>query len=110
MFNKERATLLAYYDDAIFDQYNHTIATVWQLSFERVRQQDPVAAQILDACGFLQPDAIPVIFFENQSSVLLSSAAGEHSNRVVRASIAVLVEFSFLKRTRIERKDDDGDP
>ena len=111
MFNKERDILFAYHDDSISDQYKHTIATVWQLSFERVRQQDPVAAQILDACAFLQPDAIPVIFFENQSAILLSpQPADEHSKRIVRAAIAVLIEFSFLKPTRTERENDDGDP
>ena len=111
MLNKERDILFAYRDDSS-EQYNHTMATVWQLSFQRVRQQDPVAAQILEACAFLHPDAIPAIFFENQSSILSSPGQGvdEHSKRVVRAAIAVLIEFSFLKPTRTECEDDDGDP
>ena len=69
-----------------------------------------LAAQILDACAFLQPDAIPTIFFENQSAIFSSPAADEHSKRVVRAAIAVLIEFSFLKPTRTERENNEGDP
>jgi hypothetical protein len=114
MFNKERDILLTYHDELILDQYKYTIATVWRLSLERLRQQNPVAAQILDACAFLQPDAIQVIFFENQSSILLTSAASQvsskHSERIVRAAITVLVEFSFLKPTRTEFENDEGDP
>src|SRR4051812_2585652 len=48
MFNKERDVLFTYRDESILDQYEHTITTVWRLSFERLRHQDPVAAQILD--------------------------------------------------------------
>ena len=111
MLNKERDILFTYRDDSS-ELYNHTMATVWQLSFQRVRQQDPFAAQILEACAFLHPDAIPATFFENQSSILSLPGQGvdEHPKRVVRAAIAVLIEFSFLKQTRTECEDDDGDP
>src|SRR5206468_2885081 len=69
MFEKKHDILLAYYSQDN-DQYKHTVATVWQLSFEEIRQKNPVAAQILDMCAFLQPDNIPVIFFEKQSAAL----------------------------------------
>ena len=85
--------LLTYRDDSIADRYKHTIATAWRLSFERLRQQDPVAAQILDACAFLQPDAIPLIFFENQSAVLLPPVANEIRLEKVSRLIAFEQEF-----------------
>ena len=35
------------------------VATTWSLSFERVGQLDPLAAELLRCCAFLAPDAIP---------------------------------------------------
>src|SRR6266446_6337421 len=35
------------------------VATTWSLSFERVEQLDPLAAELLRCCAFLAPDAIP---------------------------------------------------
>src|SRR5579863_9150722 len=43
-----------------FDQdYPAAVATTWSLSFEKVRQTNPAAAELLDFCAFLAPDAIP---------------------------------------------------
>lgn len=39
--------------------YPHSVATTWSLSFERVEEADPVAANLLRLCAFLHPDAIP---------------------------------------------------
>ncbi len=35
------------------------VATTWKLSFERVQQANPSAADLLHVCAFLAPDAIP---------------------------------------------------
>jgi tetratricopeptide (TPR) repeat protein len=39
--------------------YPASVATTWALSFERVEQQSPAAADLLLICAFLVPDAIP---------------------------------------------------
>jgi len=36
-----------------------TVATTWSLSFEKVEQQSPAAADLLRLCAFLEPSAIP---------------------------------------------------
>src|SRR5207237_5072473 len=77
-----------------FSDYNHTVATVWQISFERVHSQDPIARKILDACSFLQPDAFPMGFFERQSSsldLISSSTSPEDRQRFLRVAITRLV-------------------
>ena len=40
---------------------NHAepVATTWSLSFEKVEQANPAAAELLRLCAFLHPDAIP---------------------------------------------------
>src|SRR5205807_2916617 len=60
--DRRSASVFSYRDE--FSDYNHTVATVWQISFERIR--NPVARKILEACCFLQPDAIPVGFLKRQ--------------------------------------------
>lgn len=35
------------------------MATTWSLSFEKVRQANPAASELLNFCAFLAPDAIP---------------------------------------------------
>lgn len=39
--------------------YPESVATTWSLSFERVKDANPAAAQFLSLCAFLAPDSIP---------------------------------------------------
>jgi tetratricopeptide (TPR) repeat protein len=39
--------------------YPASVATTWALSFERIEQAEPAAAELLRFCAFLHPDAIP---------------------------------------------------
>lgn len=36
-----------------------SVATTWSLSFQRIEQTNPAAADLLRMCAFLEPDAIP---------------------------------------------------
>src|SRR5947209_16601273 len=97
--DRRSASVFSYRDE--FSDYHHTVATVWQISFERVRNQDPIAGKILDACSFLQPDALPIGFFERQSSsleLISSSTSPEDRERLVRVAITSLVKLSFLTK------------
>src|SRR5207248_6368340 len=40
--------------------YPESVATTWSLSFERVEQTKPAAAELLRLCAFLAPDHIPL--------------------------------------------------
>lgn len=117
MFKTKRDVLFHYQDKDSSDEYNHTIATVWQLSIECIRIQNPAAVQILKACAFLQSENIPVSFFENQYLVLELLLAlpenvenKEDSCKIIREAIAVLVNYSFVTRIRKEVKEDEEDP
>ncbi len=39
--------------------YPESVATTWDLSFQRVEQVNPAAAELLHLCAFLSPDHIP---------------------------------------------------
>src|SRR5262249_17268713 len=41
------------------DDHPEPVATTWSLSFERVKQVRPLAAEVLRFCAYLAPDAIP---------------------------------------------------
>lgn len=40
-------------------EYPESVATTWSLSFQKIEQTNPAAAELLRLCVFLQPDAIP---------------------------------------------------
>ncbi len=40
-------------------EYPDTVATTWEISFQKVKQESPAAADLLNLCAFLAPDDIP---------------------------------------------------
>ncbi|MCP4571837.1 MAG: hypothetical protein GY838_05745, partial [bacterium] len=44
-------------------EYHATVATTWDISFQRVEQASPAAAEALWVCGLLAPERIPVQLF-----------------------------------------------
>jgi tetratricopeptide (TPR) repeat protein/transcriptional regulator with XRE-family HTH domain len=58
LYEQHRATLLARRGKQA-TQYPHSVATTWSLSFQRIEQANPAAAELLRLCAFLAPDHIP---------------------------------------------------
>ena len=79
--------------------YPASVATTWTLSFQRVEQQNPAAADLLRFCAFLAPDAIPEAILTQGApelgSVLASVAADPLQ---LNDAIAVLRAYSLLER------------
>ena len=104
MYSRKHTVLFKNTQDMHRNQYKHTVATVWNLSFEKLHERSTVAGLILGACAFLHPDAIPVSLFERQSAALML-----HANiNAIREAIGILVEFSFVRRTITHDLDSDG--
>jgi hypothetical protein len=77
-----------------------TMATLWDISLERVTSENQAAAQLLDLCAYLAPEAIPLDLFTGHADLLpepLAAAAGDEL--AFDEAIAVLVDNSLLKRT-----------
>ena len=63
----DHQALFSHHDEYSPDKYGHSLKTVWKLSYERLRNQDALAARILEICAFLHPDAVPVSFFNDRA-------------------------------------------
>src|SRR5216683_1182294 len=98
LYRRQRAALLKRRGGFATD-HPAPVATTWSLSFERVEQADPVAADLLRLCAFLDPDAIP-------EEILLEGARepGSQSESVsldqlrINEAIEVLLRFSLIRR------------
>ncbi len=42
------------------DDYPHTVATTWEISFDEIERISPAGASIIQLCAFLAPDDIPL--------------------------------------------------
>jgi tetratricopeptide (TPR) repeat protein/nucleoside phosphorylase len=79
--------------------YPHSVATTWSLSFQKVQQANPAAAELLHLCAFLAPDRIPEELIKNGAAYwppLLQKAATDLF--AFQQIIAELLKFSLVKR------------
>src|SRR5581483_2177252 len=68
-------------------------------SFEKVKQANPAAAELLQFCAFLSPDAIPLQVITEGSPALgpvLGPATA--SKLVLNAAIGELLKYSLVRR------------
>ena len=75
------------------------VATTWSLSFEKVEQANPAAAELLRFCAFLAPDAIPEELFTESASELgpiLEPVASNLSS--LNTAIRELLKYSLVHR------------
>jgi tetratricopeptide (TPR) repeat protein len=79
--------------------YPDSVATTWSLSFQKVEQANPAAAELLRLCAFLAPDRIPEELFKDGAAhwpPLLQLAAADLFT--FNQMIEELLKFSLVKR------------
>ena len=77
-----------------------TIATLWQMSFDRIREENPAALQLLGICAYLAPVPIPLDLFTAHPEKLPEPLATAASDELEFAeTIAAAVDSSLAKRT-----------
>jgi hypothetical protein len=77
-----------------------TIATLWDISLERISGQNLAAVQILDVCAYLAPEPVPLDLFTAHPDLLPEPLATIAADPLDFAeAIAVLVDYSLAKRT-----------
>jgi tetratricopeptide (TPR) repeat protein len=87
----------------VAERADATVATLWKLSLHRVAALRPAAAQLLDICAYLAPDAIPLDLFTNHTDLLPEPLAGEAMDPLEFSDLlGVLVDYSLVKRSREE--------
>jgi hypothetical protein len=98
LFQCRRADLLAE-RRGLVDDHPRPVATTWSLSFERVEQKNPAAADLLCLCAFLAPDAIPEAIITEGASHLGSHLAPVGADSyLLNPVIEVLRAYSLIRR------------
>ncbi len=84
-YKEQRAALLRLGNPVDRQDYPDSVATTWLLSFRRVQQASPAAADLLHVCAFLHPEGIPEELF----------LQSEEQARPLQDTIAILQKYSL---------------
>lgn len=80
------------------------VATTWSLSFQRVEEKNPAAADLLSLCAFLSPDAIPEEILTAGALQLGPVLAPVATNPLLfNQAIEALRAYSLVRRDPKER-------
>jgi len=79
------------------DAYPDTVATTWDLSFQKAREEVPASADLLNLCAFLAPDDIPKSLLtdgvEHLPETLASAVKDEMA---LNDAVAALKRYSLM--------------
>jgi len=79
-------------------EYPDTVATTWELSFQKVKEASPAAADLLNLCAFLAPDDIPKeLLVEGAKHLPKSLAAAVQDPVAMNEALAVLRRYSLME-------------
>ncbi|HEX3489299.1 MAG TPA: FxSxx-COOH system tetratricopeptide repeat protein [Streptosporangiaceae bacterium] len=80
--------------------HSETIATLWDISLERISDLNQAAIQLLQLCAYLAPEPIPLELFTRQLDRLPEPLASAAADRLAFTdTIAVLVDYSLARRS-----------
>ena len=97
-YQKRRAELLKERSGLASD-HPEPVATTWSLSFEKVEQTNPAAADLLRLCAFLHPDAIPEeILIDGASALTQALQAAANDVLALDNAIVELRRYSLIRR------------
>ena len=80
--------------------HQHTIATLWSLSLDRLRAAQPAAVQLLGLCAWLAPEPIPLDLFTGHPEQLpppLDRVAGDAL--AFAETVGAVVDYSLARRS-----------
>jgi len=78
-----------------------TVATLWDISLDRVHAESPAALQLLEVCAYLAPEPVPLDLFTARPDLLPAPLSGAAGDLVTfNDAVAVLVDYSLVKRSR----------
>jgi hypothetical protein len=98
LYRTRRATFLQRRGGVIPD-HPEPVATTWSLSFEKVEQRSPAAADLLRLCAFLHYDAIPEEIITQGAPHLGSWLAPMKEDPVLfDETIAIVGAYSLIRR------------
>ncbi len=97
LFRQYRADLLKEHKPLAYDA---TVATTWEISFQKIKAEAPTAVELLNALAFLAPDDIPrSLLIEGREYLPEPLAQALAQPLVVNKAIASLVRYSLIEAT-----------
>ena len=79
-----------------------TIATLWDITLERISTEDPAAVLLLELCAYLAPEPIPLDLFSLHADLLPESLSQSAADQLAFDEvIGTLVDYSLAKRTEL---------
>lgn len=98
LYRTHRQALLAQRGTLSAD-YPHSVTTTWLLSFQKVQQVNPAAAELLELSSFLAPDRIPEELLRDGAAYWPASLQQAVADPLrFQQMIADLLKFSLVKR------------
>jgi tetratricopeptide (TPR) repeat protein/tRNA A-37 threonylcarbamoyl transferase component Bud32 len=97
-YREQRSRLLTWRGTQV-ELHSEPVSTTFFLSFEKVEQSSPLAADLLRACAFLHPDEIPEELLLQGASELgeqVASITGEASGLAL--ALSTLRTYSLMRR------------
>ena len=79
--------------------YPRSLAAVTVLALDRLRGQDPAAAEVAEVCAFLAPEPVPAHWFPGAAAELPAGLAGKAADPVAWRQVLARVSRSALART-----------
>jgi hypothetical protein len=80
--------------------YEHTLATVWELSQQILSEASPAAMQLLRLCAFLGPEPIPLALFTENPGLLPAELADAARDELrFERTLAALLRRSPARRS-----------
>lgn len=104
LYRTHRAELLRERGGLINNDHPESVATTWSLSFQKVKQHNPAAADLLQFCAYLAPDAIPEAIITRGAEDLGPSLQEIVTDPfMLNKAIAALSAYSLIRRDTRER-------
>jgi hypothetical protein len=79
-------------------RYPRSLAAATRLSFEQMRAQDPVAAEVVSICAFLAPEPVPAQWFPNAAGRLAGQLGDQARDPVAWRQVIYRLNGSALVR------------
>jgi hypothetical protein len=80
--------------------HQHTIATLWSLSLQRLRAAQPAAVQLLELCAYLAPEPIPLELMTAHPQHLPTPLDQVAADPLAFAeTVGAVLDYSLARRT-----------
>jgi tetratricopeptide (TPR) repeat protein len=101
LYRQEQASLLEQRGSVLGEDHPESVVKTFSISFQKVKETEPLAADLMHLCAFLHADAIPEEIITKGAvhlGPLLQTAAT--NPQLFNRAISVLRNYSLIKRDR----------